>query len=309
MSNNNPSFHLTGLIAAPFTPFGAKGQLKLGVIPKIVKFYEATGVSGAFVCGTTGEGASMSNEERCLVAEAWRNAIKKDSMKLIVHVGHNSQSDACALAAHAEKIGADAIAAIAPSFFRPDSIDALVKWCEPIAAAAPKTPFYYYHMPSMTGVCFPMVDFLPVAAKRIRTFGGIKFTYENIMDYGLTLAAAGDKYDILFGRDEILLSALALGAKGAVGSTYNYASALYNRVIAAFEAGDMKKASAIQLESMHFIQAFCKYGGMNANKAILGLLGMECGPVRSPMTPVTAEKVAAMKADLEKLGFFEYIKP
>lgn len=309
MSNNNPSFHLTGLIAAPFTPFDPKGQLRLGVIPKIAKYYKATGVSGTFVCGTTGEGASMSNEERCIVAEAWRNATKGTDIKLIVHVGHNSLTDCRTLAAHAEKIGADAIAAIAPSFFRPEGIDGLVSWCEKVATAAPKTPFYYYHMPSMSGVNVPMVDFLPVAAKRIKTFGGIKFTYENIMDYALTLNAAGEKYDILFGRDEILLSALAIGAKGAVGSTYNYAAALYNRVIKAFESGDMKIASMLQAESMKFIQAFCKHGGMNANKAILGLLGMECGPVRPPMAPVTKDKVAAMKADLEKLGFFKYIRP
>jgi N-acetylneuraminate lyase len=72
MSNNNPEFHLTGLIAAPFTPFDSKGKLKLGSIPKIVKYYEATGVSGIFVCGTAGEGSSMSNNERRTVTEAWR---------------------------------------------------------------------------------------------------------------------------------------------------------------------------------------------------------------------------------------------
>lgn len=309
MSNNNPAFHLTGLIAAPFTPFDSKGRLKLGVIPRMVKYYVATGVSGIFVCGTTGEGASMSNDERRTVAEAWRAATRETNLKLVVHVGHNSITDSRALAAHAGEIGADAIAAIAPSFFRPDGIDALVDWCVQVASAAPKTPFYYYHMPSMSGVNIAMADFLPVAAKRIRTFGGIKFTHENIMDYGLTLAAAAGKYDILFGRDEILLSALAVGAKGAVGSTYNYASALYNRIIKAFDAGDMKSAAAMQTESMRFIQTFCKHGGMNANKAILGLLGMDFGPVRPPMTPVSKEKIAAMKADLEQIGFFDYIRP
>ncbi|MDF9828036.1 N-acetylneuraminate lyase [Ereboglobus sp. PH5-10] len=309
MSNNNPAFHITGLIAAPFTPFDAKGRLKLGVIPKLVKYYKATGVSGAFVCGTTGEGASMSNEERFAVAKAWGAAMKGSRLKLIVHVGHNSLPESCALAAHAEKIGADAIATIAPSFFRPEGVDGLVEWCKKVATAAPKTPFYYYHMPSMSGVNVAMADFLPLAAKSIRTFGGIKFTHENIMDYGLTLAAAGDKYDILFGRDEILLSALVMGAKGAVGSTYNYASALYNRVIAAYNAGDMKSAAAWQLESMKFIQAFCKHGGMSANKAILGLLGMDCGPVRPPMTPIAKDKIAAMKADLEEAGFFKNIRP
>lgn len=309
MSNNNPSFHLNGLIAAPFTPFDSKGRLKLSVIPKLVKHYKATGVSGAFICGTTGEGSSISNAERRAVAETWRKATKDTNIKLIVHVGHNSTADCRELAAHAEKIGADAIASIAPSFFRPEGIEGLVAWCEQVAAAASKTPFYYYHMPAMSGVNVAMADFLPLAAKRISTFGGIKFTHENLMDYRLTLAAAGNKYDILFGRDEILLSALALGAKGAVGSTYNYAAALYNRVINAFDAGDLKTAAALQTESMRFIQIFCKHGGMNANKAILGLLGMDCGPVRSPMAPITTKQINAMKTDLTRINFFKQIRP
>jgi N-acetylneuraminate lyase len=136
-----------------------------------------------------------------------RTAIRQTNIRLIVHVGHNSAADSRALAVHAEKIGADAIAPIAPSFFHPEGVEGLVTWCVQVASAATKTLFYYYHMPSMSGVNIPMADFLPVAAKRIRTFGGIKFTHENIMDYGLTLTAAADKYDILFGRDEISSSA------------------------------------------------------------------------------------------------------
>ncbi|MDR2674146.1 MAG: dihydrodipicolinate synthase family protein [Opitutaceae bacterium] len=307
MSNNNPSFHLTGLIAAPFTPFDSKGRLNLGVIPAMIEHYKATGVSGAFVCGSTGEGVSMSVEERRAVSEAWREATKGTGIKLIIHVGHNSMPDCCALAAHAEKIGADAISVSPPTFFRPQGIEGLVSWCKQAADAAPGTPFYYYHLSNSGN--YKMAEYLPLAAKRIATFGGIKFTNENFMDFGLTMAAAKDRYDILFGCDEILLSALVMGAKGAVGSTYNYAGALYNRIITAFNAGDMKTAAVLQTESMRFVRIFFKHGGMSANKAIPGLLGMDCGPARPPMTPLTGKQIAALKADLRQSGFFKLIRP
>jgi N-acetylneuraminate lyase len=305
--NTDNKFHLRGLVAAPFTPFDANGALNLAMIPRLADHYAATGVSGAFVCGTTGEGSSMSNEERMIAAGAWREATA-GKLNLIVHVGHNSLADARALAAHAEKIGAEAVAAIAPCFFRPDSVSGLVDWCAGVAGAAPGTPFYYYHMPAMTGVNFAMVDFAPLAAKRIPNFGGIKFTHENIMDFSGALAAGAGAYDVLFGRDEILLSALVMGATGAVGSTYNYAAPIYNRVIKAYNAGDMAAARAEQMKSIQFIEVFCRYGGMPANKAIMKLIGLDCGPVRPPLPQITPAQEAALKADLEGIGFFDAIR-
>jgi N-acetylneuraminate lyase len=305
--NTDNKFHLRGLVAAPFTPFDANGVLNLPMIPRLAGHYAATGVSGAFVCGTTGEGSSMSNEERMIAAEAWREATA-GRLNLIVHVGHNSLADSRALAGHAEKIGAEAIAAIAPCFFRPDSVSGLVDWCAGIAGAAPKTPFYYYHMPAMTGVSFAMADFAALAVKRIPNFGGIKFTHENIMDFSSALAAGAGAYDVLFGRDEILLSALVMGATGAVGSTYNYAAPIYNRVIKAYNAGDLAAAREGQLKSIQFIEVFCRHGGMAANKVIMKFIGLDCGPVRQPLSQIAPDQEAALRADLERIGFFEEIR-
>ena len=220
---------LTGLIAAPFTPFNADFSLNLNAVPLIARHLARQKVTGAFVGGTTGEWASLTQPERRSLAEAWRQATDS-KLKLIVHVGHNCLADSRALAAHAENLGADAIAAIMTSFFRPATLERTVEYCRRIAQAAPRIPFYYYHMPDMTGVNFKMTDFLPAARKAIPTFRGIKFTHSDLMDYGLTLAAA-DGHDVLFGRDEILLAGLAAGAQGAVGSTYNYCARLHYRLI------------------------------------------------------------------------------
>src|SRR6476661_1928761 len=110
-------FKLGGLIAAPYTPFDGRGEVKLNVVERQADALVASGVSGAFVCGTTGEGLSMTTAERMEVAERWVEVCNGSALKVIVHVGHNCQRDAMALARHAADIGAAAIAAMPPSFF------------------------------------------------------------------------------------------------------------------------------------------------------------------------------------------------
>src|SRR5690348_748143 len=119
---------LTGLVAAPFTPMEADGTLNLRPIEQQAQLLVKGGVTGAFICGTTGEGLSLTSRERMQVAERWL-AVAGDRLKVIVHVGHNNVEEGRALAAHAQKIGACAVAMIGPSFFRPESVTQLVDFC------------------------------------------------------------------------------------------------------------------------------------------------------------------------------------
>jgi N-acetylneuraminate lyase len=188
-------------------------------------------------------------------------------------------------------------------------VEDLVACCREVAAAAPALPFYYYHMPSMSGVAFAMADFLEAAADRIPTLVGLKFTYENLMDFGLCLRMAGGRFDVLFGRDEILLSALALGARGAVGTTYNFAAPLYLRIIEAFRAGDMKTAADIQMRAAEMIRVLARAGGGSAipsGKALMKMIGIDCGPVRLPLVGLEPDECDRLRTDLERIGFFEY---
>jgi N-acetylneuraminate lyase len=153
-----------GLVAAPFTPFHADGTVHEDAIDRQSERLIADGVDGAFVCGTTGEGPSLTTAERMLVASRWAGARRR--LKLFVHVGHSSAADARTLAAHAQSIGADAIACLAPFFFKPRTAGELAAFCRHVAAAAPDLPFYYYHIPSLTGVSLAMRDFLPEAVRR-----------------------------------------------------------------------------------------------------------------------------------------------
>lgn len=295
---------LKGLIAAPFTPMKEDGSLNLSAIKPYADLLAEQGVIGAFICGTTGEGFSMTIAERKAVAEEWVRC-SGGRLKIIVHVGHNCQADAAELAAHAMKCGAYAIASIAPNFYKPCCVEDLVDFFAPIAASAPSLPFYYYNMPSMSGVALPVDKFLELAAVKIPNLQGIKFTHNNLMEMNQCINLADGAFEILHGYDEILLCGLALGAKAGVGSTYNYAGRIYNGILDAFEKGDMEKARELQLYSVEIVKIIIKYGGgVRGGKAIMNLLGIECGECRLPMNRFTAAEYKSLKADLEAIDFF-----
>jgi N-acetylneuraminate lyase len=293
---------LTGLIAAPFTALNPDGSLNLAMIELQARALVDHGVSGAFICGTTGEGMSLSLDERLQVAEKWM-AVAPRSLRVIVHVGHQTVADSRTLAAHAERIKAYAFATIGPAFFRATNLEQLVQFCAEVAGGAPNLPFYYYHMPSMVGGDLPMFDFLKLAGKRIPNLVGIKFTHENLMDYSRCLNFEGGRYNILIGRDEILLAGLALGATGAVGSTYNYMAPFYQQVIQAFKAGDWETARRAQSQAIEVIAIMSRRGGLSAAKAMMKLVGLDCGPVRTPLQNLSPEAFESLTRELERVGF------
>jgi len=300
------SDHLTGLIAAVHTPMREDGSLNLDMAPEQARCLAANGVSGVFVCGSTGEGPSLSVAERLALAERWK-AAAGGALRVLVHAGHDCLPAAREIAAHAETVvGARAIAAVAPVYFPPARIGDLVAYCAEIASAAPLTPFYYYHIPMRTGLNFKAIDIMKAAAAEIPTFAGIKFTHEDLMDFRQCLEFEGGRYNCLFGRDEILLSALALGARGAIGSTYNFAAPLYLRILKAFEAGDLETARREQSRAMEMIATMRRFPIMVAIKAAMKAIGVDCGPSRLPQSQLTEEEYEALRGDLTRIGFFDY---
>jgi N-acetylneuraminate lyase len=300
MKADEPGFR--GLIAAPFTPFQADGSLDLAKIDVLADLLVADGARGAFICGTTGEGASMTTEERMRVAYRW-TTVARERLRVYVHVGHTSAADARTLAAHAQRIEADAIGCLAPYFFKPRSCDELADYCGYVAAAAPGLPFYYYHLPSLTGVSFTMRDFLPVAASRIPTLAGIKFTYEDVVDFTACTRFDGGRFEMLFGRDELLLEGLAAGASGAIGSTYNFMAPVYTRLIESWAAGDLATAKSLQSQATRVIDVMNRHGGLPAGKRIMKLARLDCGPVRLPLIDLDSVAAERLRVDLLAVGF------
>lgn len=296
---------IVGLVAAPFTAFAQPGELDLLAVERQAQLLATNGVAGAFICGTTGEGVSMSTAERQAVASQW-SKVRPKNLRLIVHVGHTSLPDAKALAAHAQEIGADAIAAMAPYFFKPASLGELVDYNKELASAAPKLPFYYYHIPSMTGVNFAMHDFLQAAHGRIPTLAGIKFTHDNLMDLLRCIQFEGRRYDVLSGRDEMLLACLATGIHGAVGSTYNYAAPLYTGILAAFAEGDIIKARELQSLACTLIEILIRYNAPLSGKAMMKLCGLDLGPCRLPLGKFSDQQYDAMHKELSEAGLLSF---
>jgi len=294
-----------GLIAAPFTPMHADCSVNLDAIEGYARHLHRDRVVGAFICGTTGEAMLLSIEERMQVAERWIETAPKD-LRVIVHVGQTALVDCQRMASHAQSIGADGIACMAPFFFKPNSAESLVQWCEKVASAASKLPFYYYHIPSMTGVAIPVFEFLQIACDRIPNLVGVKFTFEDLDDFKRCLDFQEDRYDLLFGRDERLLASLAIGARGAVGSTYNFAAPIYHKLIAAFNAGKKSMAEDQQALAVKMIDTLVAGGPspIGTFKWFMKRIGIDCGPVRQPLQNPSKEQIAALEDQLDKIGFF-----
>lgn len=287
------------LIAAPFTPFFRDGSLNIGILEKYATRLVADGVAGVFVCGTTGEGMSLSQSERKAVAEAWK-IVAGDRLSVIVHVGHPSLEEAGDLARHADRIGADAIATIGPVFFSPSSTAELVMMCRAIAAYSER-PFYYYHMPAMCRVPWPAGSFFERMAEAIPTFAGMKFTHEDISDFGKCLELAGDRHEVLFGRDEMLLSGIRRGARAAVGSTYNFWAPIYHSIWRTFVEHKVGEAEALQERCLKGIEIMIRYGGLPAIKAVLAESGIDCGPTRLPMKPLLDEEAQSLTREVRAI--------
>jgi N-acetylneuraminate lyase len=295
---------LSGLIAATYTPMLDDGSVNLGQIAPMVDHLRQNCVSGLYVCGSTGEGISLTGAERMAVAEAYVQ--ESGEMPVVVQVGHNSLFEARDLARHAQEIGADAISANAPSYFKITDVETLVSSMQEIAAAAPDLPFYYYHIPHLTGAAIDMLDFLDAATDVIPNLAGIKYTAPTVPEYQQCLEWKEGKYEILWGADEMLLSALCVGARGAVGSTYNFAAPLYQRVIDAFDAGQLDVARELMSKAVVMVRTIYQYPFHSAAKAILKMQGVECGRCRLPQNGITPAQVDKLKTELEAIGFFTW---
>lgn len=295
---------LQGLIAAPFTPMQKNGDLNPSIIPAYYQFLKHNKVTGAFICGSTGEGVSMSTSEKRVIAKAWADCTRDDKdFKVMLFLGGTSITDCKELALYAKEIGIYAISFTAPFYFKPANADMLATACAEIAAVVPDMPFYYYHIPVLTGVNFAMYDLLQAVDGKIPNFAGVKYTHEDFMDFLTCMNYKDGKYDMLWGRDENILSALVLGTKGSVGSTFNYAAPLYYDLIDAFHAGDLKKAQQLQQKSIDMIRLLGKYGGIATGKAYMKLVGINCGEFRLPVKNMSSEQFESFTKDVIALDF------
>ncbi|MEZ5300214.1 MAG: dihydrodipicolinate synthase family protein [Verrucomicrobiales bacterium] len=306
MPDTPSPLHLRGLVAAAFTPLNADAQPDLDRIPAVVDHLAGHGIAGIYVLGTTGEGPSFTEAERRTVAEAYVAAAKARGIPSLIQVGSESIGAARGLAEHAQSVGADAISAVPPTDFKPDSAAHLVEIIAGIAAGAPDLPFYYYHIPALSKIEVDPVELAKLGAEAIPNFAGIKFSEIRFFLLQPMQAAAPD-CEFLSGSDECYLMTLAQGWQSAIGSTYNFSAPLYRRVEDAFAAGDWEAARLWQHRAQRVIDALFAECGRAGLKTMMKMVGVDCGPARLPQRQPTPAQEAALRARLESMGFYDWM--
>ncbi len=301
------SFSFRGLCPAAHTPMNADGSLNLDGVAPLAAHLARHGLTTAFICGTTGESSSLTLAERAALSDRWAKVGPQHGVKVVVHVGSNCLDDAAELAARAERNRADAVSMIAPSYFRPRTLEDLVACCEKVARGCPDTPFYYYDIPAMTGISgFPVDAFLEKASRRIPNLAGVKYSNPDLDAMRRAATLQGGRFDLPFGIDERYLEALDAGARGGVGSTYNFMPGVLRRIIEAHARGDRKAAEAEQARVPAVVEILAKRGYLGAAKALMRELGVPIGPARLPNGNPSAEELRAMLGELDAMGYFSW---
>ncbi|KAM6456529.1 N-acetylneuraminate lyase isoform 2-T2 [Liasis olivaceus] len=298
-----PQKKLQGLVAATITPMTQDGNINLSVIGQYVDYLiNEQGVRNVFVNGTTGEGLSLSSQERKQLAEEWVTQGKDKLDHVIIHVGALSLPESKDLAKHAAQIGADGISVISPLFFREVNKGELVAFFREVASEAPDIPFYYYHIPPITGIKIHAEELLDSMKEQIPTFQGVKFSDRDLLDLRRCVQKSkDDQFVFMYGVDEQLLSALVIGVNGAVGSTYNYLGKKHNLIMEAFALGDICTAQKYEFCIQDFLGYLISLGfGVPQIKAVMTLFsGIPMGPPRLPLSRASEDFIAKVKAKME----------
>ena len=284
-----------GVIPAFYACYDKEGNISVEGVKALTRYFVEAGVQGVYVGGSSGECIYQGKEERKLVLET----IMKEAqgrLTVIAHVACNNTADSMELAAHAESLGVDAIAAIPPIYFRlPEH--AIAKYWNDISSAAPNTDFVIYNIPQLAGVALTPSLYKEML-KNPRVIG-VKNSSMPIQDIQ-TFKAIGGKDTIVFnGPDEQFIGGFMIGAEGGIGGTYGAMPKLFLKALECFKKGDYETARAIQYDVNDIITALCSckgnmYGVIKATLKINH--NIEIGGVRSPLANLVEEDMPKVEA-------------
>ena len=274
-----------GIIPAFYACYDEKGDVSVEGTKALVEFLIEKGVAGLYVGGSSGECIYLSVEERKKTLEAVME-VAKGRIAIIAHVACNNTKDSCELARHAQQVGADAIAAIPPIYFRlPEK--AIAKYWNDISAAAPDTDFVIYNIPQLAGVSLtlPLLDEM-LKNPRVIGIKNSSMPVQDIQMFRRQAKLAGRDIVVFNGPDEQFISGRVIGAEGGIGGTYGVMPEVYVAMNKALEAGDLEKALKLQDAANEVTYAMCSgKGNMYAvAKAVLKeRTGISFGGVREPL--------------------------
>lgn len=289
-----------GVLPAFYACYDEEGNISPQRTQDFTKYLIDKGVKGLYVCGSSGECIYQNVAERKLALENVM-AVAKGKITVIAHVACNNTKDSVELAAHAQSLGVDAIAAIPPIYFHLPEY-AIAEYWNTISAAAPDTDFIIYNIPQLAGVALT-VNLLKEMRKNPRVIA-VKNSSMAILDIQQFKAHGGKDFIVFNGPDEQFVGGRAIGADGGIGGTYAVMPELFIMMDKCIAKGDIDTARAIQCDVNEVIMAMLScHGNMYAAvKEILRIQGIDIGDVRRPLTSLAAEDMPKVRATADLIA-------
>ena len=284
-----------GVIPAFYACYDKDGGISVEGVKALTRHLIAKGVKGVYVGGSSGECIYQHPDERKAVLEAVMSEAK-GKLTVIAHVACNNTADSVELAAHAERCGVDAIAAIPPIYFHLPPY-AIAEYWNAMSAAAPNTEFVIYNIPQLAGTALS----LPLLDEMLKNPNVIAVKNSSMPTQDIqTFKAEGGADSVVFnGPDEQFVSGRAIGADGGIGGTYAVMPELYLKMDELIRKGDYAAAQPIQYEANAIIGEMCScHGNLYAvMKKIMELReGLRLGSVRKPMPALIPEDMPKVEA-------------
>lgn len=288
-----------GIVPAFYACYDEAGEVSPERVRALTRHLIGKGVQGLYVGGSSGECIYQSVADRKLTLEHVM-AEAKGEITIIAHVACNNTKDSMELAAHAESLGVDAIAAIPPIYFHLPEY-AIADYWNRISAAAPNTDFMIYNIPQLAGVALTMSLFHEM--QKNPRLVAVKNSSMPVQDIQMFKDAGGPDFIVFNGPDEQFVGGRLMGADGGIGGTYAVMPELFIHADACIAAGDFAAATAVQFKIDRIIYAMCEcHGNLYAvmKEIIRRREGLDIGSVREPLPALIdadlpqVEKCAAM---------------
>ena len=287
-----------GAGVAIVTPMTADGEVNYEVLGEMLEAQIAGGTDAIIICGTTGESATLSEEEHSAVI---RYAIKKVNKRIpvIAGTGSNCTATAIKLSKEAEKDGADGLLLVTP-YYNKATQKGLIAHYTAIAKAV-SLPIILYNVPSRTG-CNLQPETIAALVKNVKNIVGVKEASGNISQIAKIAELCGESFDIYSGNDDQIVPLLSLGGKGVISVLSNIAPRETHDIVAKFMDGDVKGSRELQLRALPLIEKlFCEVNPIPV-KAAMNMLGWEVGPLRMPLSEMEEEHQKELKAAMDAFG-------
>ncbi len=273
----------TGAGVAIVTPFNADESINYDKLDELIDYHCENGTDSIIICGTTGESATMTEEEHM---ECVKFAIDraKGRIPVIAGTGSNCTKTAVDMSKEAAQYGADGLLLVTP-YYNKATQAGLIAHYTAVAKEA-KAPIIMYSVASRTG-CNIEPATVAELVKNVDNIVGVKEASGNISQVAKIMSLTDGNIDLYSGNDDQIVPLLSLGAKGVISVLSNVAPKETHDICERFFAGDVAGSAALQLKAIPLCEKlFCEVNPIPVKKA-MKLMGMDCGPLRMPLTELT----------------------